>query len=295
MATASMLCVQLGVAFSVKLSDHLGPVETAALRTGCAGILFFALVRPRLRSFTRGQLLSCGSLGVATGGLMVLFLCAVSRIPMGTASALEFLGPLSVAVSGTRGKGKWWAACAAAGVLLLTEPWRGGVNSAGIGFALAAGACWAGYILLTQRVGDEVAGLYGLAVSMPVAGLVTILVAAPSGFGRITWPLLLTGFALATLHPVVPFTLEFLALRRLTTMAFGILMSLEPAIALGIGFIALHQTPQLGSAAGVALVVVASIGVTPTAGRSAEPEAIPAGNAALADNQAAGQVIGNPP
>lgn len=268
-----MTCVQLGLAFSVGLFGQIGPLGTAALRVGCAGVLLLVLVRPRPAYFTRIGLLNCVVLGVVTAGLMVLFMCAVARIPLGTASALEFLGPLGVAMYGERGKRKWGAVIAAAGVLLLTHPWHGGVDLIGVGFALAAGVCWAGYILLTQRVGDESTGLRGLAVSMPVAGLVATLVAVPSDLGRITWPVLLIGLGLATLHPVVPFILEFLALRRLTTAAFGTLMSLEPAMATVIGFIALHQVPGLASAVGVALVVIASVGVARTGGRGIAPEA----------------------
>jgi inner membrane transporter RhtA len=207
-------------------------------------------------------------LGVVTAGLMLLFMSAVARLPLGTASALEFLGPLAVALSGERGRRKWWAIVAAGGVLLLTRPGHGGVDLVGVGLALAAAVCWAGYILLTQRVGDETTGLGGLAVSMPVAGLIATLVAAPFGLGRITWPLLFVGIGLAALHPVLPFTLEFLALRRLTAAAFGTLMSLEPAVALGIGLVVLHQNPGVAAAVGVALVVVASVGVTRAGARA---------------------------
>jgi threonine/homoserine efflux transporter RhtA len=112
--------------------------------------------------------------------------------------------------------------------------------------ALAAGACWAAYILLTQKVGDEVTGVRGLAVSMPVAALVATAVAGPSVLGRLTWQVVLVGLGLALLLPVVPFCLELLALRRLTTAAFGTLMSLEPAAALLVGAVALHQDSRPG-------------------------------------------------
>jgi inner membrane transporter RhtA len=272
MVTISMFCVQLGVAFSVDLSSRIGPFDTAALRTGCAGALILALVRPHPAAFTRSGLLSCGLLGIVTGGFMVLFMCAVARIPMGSASALEFLGPLGVAICSARDKSKGWVVVAAAGALLLTQPWHGEVNPSGIGFALASGACCAGYILLTRRVGDEITGLHGLAISMPIAGFVAILAAAPSGFGRITWKMLLIGLALATLHPVLPFILEFLAMRKLAIMTFGMLLSLEPAIALVIGLIALHQTLGPAPGCGIALVIIANIGVTPTSGRDVARE-----------------------
>lgn len=270
MAVAAMICVQLGLALSIGLFDRIGALGTAAVRLVCAAVILLLLVRPRPRNFTRKGFRNCLVLGVVTGGLMVFFMLAVARIPLGTASALEFLGPLTVALLGERGTRKWWAVVAAGGVLLLTEPWRGAVDPLGVGYALAAAVCWAGYILLTQRVGDEVTGLRGLAVSMAVAALVATLVAAPTDLGRVTWPVLLIGLLLALLHPVLPFSLEFLALRRLTASAFGILMSLEPGIALVIGFLALRQFPGVAPAVGVVLVVGAGVGVTRTAGRVPE-------------------------
>jgi inner membrane transporter RhtA len=168
-----------------------------------------------------------------TAGLTLLFMAAVARLPLGTASALEFLGPLGVAVARARGKARLWPLPAAVGVVLLTEPWLGRIDLLGVGFALAAAACWAAYILLTQRVGDEVSGLRGLAVSMAVAAVAATAVVGvgSSGtvFGHVDVGLVVFGVGLAILLPVVPFSLEMLALRRLTTAAFGTLMSLEPA------------------------------------------------------------------
>ena len=200
------------------------------------------------------------ALGVATGGVTVLFMAAVARLPLGTASALEFLGPLGIAVVRSRGTGRAWALLAAAGVVCLTQPWTGDADPVGVGFALAAAVCWAAYILLTQRVGDAVGGLGGLAISMPVAALVATLVAGPGVIGDVTPELLALGLGLAILLPVVPFALELLALRRLTTGAFGTLMALEPAFALVIGFVALSQVPNGLAVGGIALVVAAGIG-----------------------------------
>src|SRR6478609_3916259 len=239
MAVAAMLCVQLGLAASVGLFDRIGPEGAAWLRLAWAGVLLLVLVRPRPSAFTRSSLLACVALGIVTAGLTLFFMAAVARLPLGTASALEFLGPLGVAVvRGGRGKLQW-PALAAVGVVLLTEPWHGGADPVGVAFALAAAVCWAAYILLTQRVGDEVAGLRGLAISMPVAGLISIAVAGPSLQSELTPQILLVGLGLAVLLPVIPFALEMLALRRLTTTAFGTLMSLEPAIALVVGLFVL--------------------------------------------------------
>jgi inner membrane transporter RhtA len=162
--------------------------------------------------------------------------------------------------------------------VLLTRPWTGDIDATGVLFALSAAVCWAAYILLTQRVGDRVAGLNGLAVSMPVAALVATAVAAPSVTHRITPELVLIGFGLAVLLPVIPFALELLALRRLTAAAFGTLMSLEPALAMLVGLAALHQVPKIVSVVGILFVVVAGIGAARTGGRPTParvPEVVP--------------------
>jgi inner membrane transporter RhtA len=276
-ALGAMLCVQLGLAGSVGLLDELGPVGVAWLRLSFAAVLLVGLARPGRSYFTRSSLLACVALGVATAGVTILFMAAAARLPLGTATALEFLGPLGVAVARGRGRTRLWAALAGAGVVLLTEPWYGRVDPLGIGCALAAAACWAAYILLTQRVGDAVAGLRGLAVSMVVAALIaTAFVATaftgPATFGRLTGELLLTGLALAVLVPLIPFSLELLALRRLTTAAFGTLMSLEPALAVLIGLVVLHQVPSVTAAAGVALVVAAGTGAARSGARLSTTE-----------------------
>jgi inner membrane transporter RhtA len=283
LAVVAMLCVQLGLAVSVGLIDRLGVDGTAWLRLAFAGILLAVLVRPPLREFTRRGLLTCVLLGVVTAGLTFLFMAAVARIPLGTASALEFLGPLGVAIARGRGRARLWALVAAAGVLLLTEPWHGGADLVGVGFALAAAVCWAGYIVLTQEVGDQVTGLRGLAVSMPVAGVtatvVVTLTDASAVFDALDPQLLLVGLGLAVLLPVVPFSLEMLALRRLTAAAFGTLMALEPAIALAVGLVALHQVPGWSAVVGIGFVIAAGIGAERTGAREVVGNAEPAPSA----------------
>ena len=273
MAVASMTCVQLGLALAVGLFDRIGPEGAAWLRLAWAGVIVLVLVRPRPSELTRRGLLAGAALGVVTAGVTMLFMTAVARLPLGTASALEFLGPLGVAVARSRG-GRMlaWPVLAAVGVVLLTEPWHGSVDVAGVALALSAAVCWAAYILLTQAVGDELTGLHGLAVSLPVAGLVATVVAGPGAFPSMTWELALVGFGLAVLLPVVPFSLEMLALRRLTTSAFGTLMSLEPAIALLMGLVLLHQVPGLWPVLGVGFVVAAGIGAERTGAREHHPD-----------------------
>jgi inner membrane transporter RhtA len=274
LAVASMSCVQLGLAASVGLFDRVGPEGAAWLRLAWAGVLLLAFVRPRPSAFSRRALGACVALGIVTAGLTLFFMAAVARLPLGTASALEFLGPLGVAVVRGGRTRLQWPALAAVGVVLLTEPWHGGADVVGVAFALAAAACWAAYIVLTQRVGDEVAGLRGLAVSMPVAALVATLAVGPSVVGHLTPELVLVGLGLALLLPVVPFSLELLALRRLTTAAFGTLMSLEPAVALVVGLVVLHQVPGPAAVAGIAFVVAAGIGAERTGARQV-PRPVP--------------------
>jgi inner membrane transporter RhtA len=269
MAMASMLCVQLGLAIAVTLIDRIGVEGAAWLRLAWAGVLMLVIVRPRPAAFTRSTFGVCVVLGVVTATVTLLFMAALDRIPLGTASALEFLGPLGVAVAhGKGGHRLLWPGLAAIGVVLLTNPWAGSVDPVGVLYALGAAVCWATYILLTQRVGDEVAGINGLAVSMPVAGLVATITVGPSVFDRITPEILLIGIGLAILLPVVPFALELLALRRLTTAAFGTLMSLEPAFAMIVGLVMLHQVPGPFGVLGICFVVAAGIGAARTGARS---------------------------
>ena len=272
MATTSMLCVQVGLALSVGLIDRIGAEGAAWLRLVWAGALFLVIGRPWRLRLSRPAWVAAALLGVATASVTLLFMAAVARLPLGTASALEFLGPLGVAVARGRGSARVvWPLCAAVGVLLLTEPWAGTADRVGVAFALAAACCWAAYILLTQIVGDQVQGLQGLAVSMPVAAVVATLTVGPFVVGRMTPELLLIGLGLAVLLPVIPFSLELLALRRLSTAAFGTLMCLEPAFALLVGLVVLGQVPRLLAVVGIAFVVVAGIGAERNGAREVVP------------------------
>lgn len=276
MALVAMFSVQLGLAVSIGLIDELGTTGAAWLRLAWAAVLFLAIVRPRRSFYSRNALIAGIALGLVTGGVTMLFMAAVDRIPLGTASALEFLGPLGVAVVRSKGRGRVWAIVAAAGVLMLTQPWTGSADPVGVAFALAAACCWAAYILLTQHLGDSAEGITGLAVSMPVAALLATAVAGPEVASDLTPELLLIGVGLAVLLPVIPFTLEMLALQRLTAGAFGTFMALEPGIALLIGFLALHQTPNPLAVMGIGLVIAAGFGAERSgASRPASPQAEP--------------------
>jgi inner membrane transporter RhtA len=259
MAVAAMLCVQLGLAVSVGLFDDIGPEGAACLRLTWAGVLTLAIVRPRRRTYSRAALRGGVALGVVTAAMTMLFMAAVDHLPLGTAVALEFLGPLAIAMVHGRGLGAGWPVLAGCGVVLLTRPWEGDVSAVGVAYALGAGSGWAAYILLTQRVGDAVSGIKGLAISMPVAAVASCCVAGPALVSDLTPQLVVVGLGLAILLPVVPFALEMLALQRLEAGAFGTLMALEPAFAAAVGLVVLGQSPGLLAALGTVCVVSAGI------------------------------------
>ena len=274
LAVVAIVTVQLGAALSTHLFDEVGPGGTAWLRLVAGGLIFIAIARPRVWEYTQRELMIAVVLGVITGVMTVSFLSALERIPLGTTVAIEFLGPLGVAVFRAHSRrGLVWPALALAGVLLLTRPWTGEIDGVGVIFALVAAACWAAYILLTQQVGDRFAGLDGLAITIPVAAIATSIVGIPQSWGHLTTTIILQAIGLAILLPVIPFTLELLALQRLTTAAFGTLMALEPAIATAWGVLLLGQIPAPIQGLGVALVVIAGIGAE-RAGRR-QPPSIP--------------------
>ncbi len=261
LAVASIVTVQLGAALSTRLFDQVGPAGAAWLRLVAGGLIFLALARPRLSGYSLAELRLPLVLGVVTGLMTVAFLSAVQRIPLGTAVAIEFLGPLGVAVLRSRSRRNLvWPALALLGVLLLTRPWTGEIDGLGVLIALGSALCWATYILLTQRVGDRFSGLQGLAITIPVAAVAAAAFGVPQAWGHITPTIVLQSIGLAILLPVIPFSLELLALRRLTTAAFGTLMALEPAVATGWGILLLGQVPGPLQAVGVVLVVIAGIG-----------------------------------
>jgi len=198
------------------------------------------------------------ALGVATGAMTCLFLAAIERIPLGTSVAIEFLGPLSIAALRSHSRrALLWPALAMLGVLMLTEPWHGAVNLAGIGFSAASAFGWAAYILLTQHVGDRFSGLNGLSLTIPVAAATAAVVGVPQAAGHITASVIVAAIGLAVLLPVLPFALEMTALRHMKPAAFGTLMALEPAFGTMLGLIVLHQHPSALQVVGIMLVVLA--------------------------------------
>jgi inner membrane transporter RhtA len=258
LALASMFSVQLGSALSVPLISAVGPAGTAWLRFSVGALMFLAVARPPLRAIRARDLSALLALGVTTGLETTAFLAAIQRIPLGTAVAVEFLGPLTVAaVRSHSTRALAWPAIAAGGVILVTEPWRGEVSPAGIGFAVLAAAGWAIYILLTQRVGDRFTGIAGLSLTTPVAAATAAVAGIPQAAGHLTPGILAAAAGLAILLPVLPFALEMLALRQMTPAAFGTLMALEPAFGVLIGLLVLHQSPAPVQLVGLLLVILA--------------------------------------
>ncbi|TWE13068.1 EamA family transporter [Rudaeicoccus suwonensis] len=261
LAVTAILSVQLGSALSIHLISKVGAAGTAWLRLSIGALVFLAVARPPLRAIRRHDLPALLGLGIATGVQTATFLAAIARIPLGTSVAIEFLGPLTVATVRSHNKrALCWPALAAAGVTLLAQPWHGHIDLAGIGLAGCAAGCWAVYILLTQHVGDRLSGIQGLAITVPLAAATTAIIGVHQAIGHITLETLAAAAGLALLLPVLPYALEMLALRRIKPSAFGTLMALEPAAAVLLGLLLLHQDPSITQLVGLILVVTAGTG-----------------------------------
>jgi inner membrane transporter RhtA len=261
--------LQVGAAFAVTLFDELGPGGAAFLRLALAAIVLWAIWRPRVRSHPAADLRLAASFGVALGLMNWSIYESMSRIPLGVAVTIEFAGPLLVAVLGSRRPlDGLWVAVAAVGIVLLADPSGGSVDGAGVLFALAAAACWMGYIHLGQRTGRVFPGGTGLALAMAVGALVVAPAGLVQGGGELLEPeLLAAGLVVALASSVLPYSLELEALRRLPAAVFGVLMSLEPAVAALAGFVVLGQELGARELAAIAMVVVASAGAAAFSGR----------------------------
>ncbi len=265
--------VQLGAALAKELFARLGPPGVVLLRVGVAALVLCALSRPRLAGHRRRDLALALAFGVVLGAMNLAFYEAIARIPLGVAVTIEFIGPLAVAVAGSRNaRDVLWAVLAGAGVVLLT---RGGgpLSATGIGFALLAGSLWGGYILLSQRVGRVFSSGAGLAIALAAAALVLAPAGIVAGGAALLAPgLLAAGVGVGLLSSAIPYSLELEALRRLPAKTFGVLMSLEPAAAALAGFAVLHETLQPRQLAAIAMVTVASVGAA-RAARAQAPSA----------------------
>jgi inner membrane transporter RhtA len=234
------------------------------LRLGLAALVLVAIWRPRPGGLTGPQLRAVALFGVALAGMNGCYYLALDRIDQGVAVTFEMAGPLGVAVAGSRrGIDLVWVALAAAGILLLTGGAGGDLDALGAAFALAAGAFWAAYILLSARIGRALPGGQGLALAMVVGALVVVPPGAADGGGELLAPgLLAAGLGVAVLSSVIPYSLEMEALRRMPERVFGVLMSLEPAAAALAGFVVLGQDLGARQLTAIGMVVVASAGAT---------------------------------
>ncbi|GAA0256968.1 EamA family transporter [Cryptosporangium japonicum] len=255
------------------LFPTVGAAGATALRLSIAAIALLVLVRPRVRSWTRAEWTSVVLLGGALAGMNGAFYEAVSRIPLGAAVTLEFLGPLGLAtVLSRRPRDLIWVGLALTGVAVLgVEGFEQPLTVAGVVWALVAAAFWAAYILAGARVAGTGVGMGGLAVASVVAGLLTLPVGlAAAGASLFSGPVLAMALGMAVLASVVPYSLELFALGQLPKKTFSVLLALEPAVAALTGAVLLGQGVGIGAVGAIGLVIVAAVGATLSAPTRAE-------------------------
>jgi inner membrane transporter RhtA len=254
--------VQFGAALAKSLFDEIGPGGTVFLRVLFAALVLAVIWRPGLAGRSGADWRLILGFGFALVAMNLSFYIALDRIPLGIAVTFEFVGPLGVAVAGSRRPlDLLWVALAAAGILLLSDFGGADLDSLGVGLALLAGAFWAAYILLSVRVGRAFQGGDGLALAMLAGGAMLAPVGVGDAGGDLLAPgVLLLGLAVAILSSAVPYTLEMEALRRMPAGVFGVLMSLEPAMAALAGFVVLGEGLASRELVAIALVVAASAG-----------------------------------
>lgn len=260
----AIVSVQIGSAVARTLFDELGAPGVTLLRLGLAALFLLAVLRPRLRSWSRASWRAAALLGGAMAGMNLAFYLSLRTVPLGIAVTVEFLGPLLLALVQTRRLlDLGWALLAGLGVALLGLGSTGAVPLAGLFLAFVAGLFWAGYILASAHVGRVVAGIDGLAVALAVGTVLVLPVGASGALAALGHPsLLLTACGVALLSSVLPYGLELAALRRMPTRVFGVLMSLEPAAGAAAGFAVLGQRLHVRELLALALVSIASGGVT---------------------------------
>jgi inner membrane transporter RhtA len=265
LVVAAIASVQFGGALAVHLFAAVGPGGAVLLRLGSASIVLCAVSRPRLRGRRAWRQLPLAiAFGLVLAGMNLSFYSSIHRIPLGIAVALEFVGPLSVAVGGSRRRVDLvWVVLAALGILALTHGGSHGIDGLGVALALLAGGLWAAYILLSARVGRAFERGTGLALAMCFASLVTLPVGVASGGSHLlALRSLVLGSAVGMLSSAIPYSFELEALRRIAPPVFGVLMSLEPAMAAVAGLLVLHQGLTTRAVVGIALVITASIGAS---------------------------------
>jgi inner membrane transporter RhtA len=269
--------VQFGSAVATKLFGSVGPGGAVLLRLLTASIVLCALARPSPAGRSRRQYALALLFGLVLAAMNMTFYQALQRIPLGIAVTLEFVGPLGVAVLGSRRRlDLAWAALAIAGILALTHGDAHGLNPLGVILALVAGGCWGAYILVNARVGQAFSDMSGLALAMCVATIVSLPIGiSEGGTHLLSLRSLAIGASVGILSSAIPYSLEVEALRRIATHVFGVLMSLEPAVAALAGFILLGQGLNVRELGGMALVVGASVGASLAVRRAPPPAVTP--------------------
>jgi inner membrane transporter RhtA len=267
----SITSVQCGAALATRLFPVAGPGGTVFLRLAFAAVLLLVATRPSLR-LDRAEWGWLVLFGAVFAAMNTSFYEAIARLPLGLAVTIEFVGPLAVAVTTSRTRlDLLWAALAGGGVVALTTG-GGRTNALGVLLALAAGACWGCYILINQQVGRRFAGQRGLAVALVVGTLLTAPLGIVQGGRRLLRAGVLgRGLAVGLLASAVPYSLEVAALRRLRTAVFGVLMSLEPAVAAMVGLAFLGQHLSVRDWLAIVAVTAASVGATGTGPRRGQP------------------------
>ena len=260
---AGATSIQWSAALVQPAFARLGPVATSGWRFLLGSLVLLLVTRPRLREWRREQWRAAVVLGLTVAFMNICFYQAISRIPLGSAVTIEFLGPLCVAVFGRRSWGHFaLALLAATGVVLLAHP-GGGVTVIGALFGLGSGLGWGGYVFAASRLGGATTGFGGLAVSMSVSALVSLPWAMTRLGVVVEHPTLGARLALVgAMSIVLGFAAELQALRRLSPSAAGVLMSLDPGIAFVMGAVVLHEKVTTWMLVGLLCVVVAGVGVT---------------------------------
>lgn len=266
LVVVAITSVQFGAALAATLFDRAGVAGVSALRLGLAAIILLAVWRPWRTRHSAKALRAAALFGLVMGGMNMSFYYAVDRIPLGVAVTIEFLGPIAVAaIFSARRRDLVWPGLALVGVVLLAEPWKSGdsLDMVGVGLALLAAVFWGLYIVVAERASRLFDGGQGLAIAMGFAAAMALVPGiAEAGATLLEPSLLAVGLAVCLLSTVIPYTLETEALRRIPPGVFGVLMSIEPAIATFAGLLILHESLAAPQLLAIALVVTASVGVT---------------------------------
>ncbi|MBB1422272.1 DMT family transporter [Pseudoalteromonas sp. SG43-7] len=260
----AMVTIQSGASIAKQLFPLIGPEGTTALRLGFSATILCLVFKPWRAFPPLGQRMPIIVYGLCLGGMNIFFYYAIARIPLGIAVALEFTGPLAVALlSSRRKRDLFWVACAISGIVMLLPDMKGeeSLDLLGVILALGAGACWAGYILFGKKTGNQSSGGMTVALGMSVAALILVPYGAISqGGALLNWEVIPLGLLVAIMSSALPYTLEMVALRNMPAQGFSIMMSLEPAIAALAGFIILGELLTLWQWLAILLVIVASVG-----------------------------------